>query len=93
MILTLQEIKDHLKIDGHDQDAEIKRLYAAAEDYVLRYIELSQFVNPVPASLKQAILIMIGDLNENREAAVVGATRTDNKTIYRLLDMHRTPGM
>lgn len=39
----------------------------------------------VPAAIKQAILLMVGDLFENREAAVVGAARTDNPTVDRLL--------
>lgn len=93
MVLTLQEIKDHLKIDGDEQNAELKRLYDAAEDYVLMYLgqtALPWDSNPCPASVKHALLLVIGDLNENREAAVTGTIHTDNPTVDRLLSFYRT---
>lgn len=92
MVLTLQDIKDHLKIDGDEQNSELKRLYDAAEDYVLKYLDrpsLPWDSNPCPASIKQALLLVIGDLNENREAAVTGTIHTDNPTVFRLLNFYR----
>lgn len=39
----------------------------------------------VPGRLKSAIKLMVGDLFENREASIVGATRVDNPTVDSLL--------
>ena len=43
----------------------------------------------VPAAIKSAILLTIGDLFENREGKVVGTIVTENKTVMRLLDQYR----
>lgn len=39
----------------------------------------------VPQAIRSAILLMVGDLFENREAAIVGQPRVDNPTVDRLL--------
>lgn len=39
----------------------------------------------VPQAIRSAILLIVGDLFENREAAVVGVSRADNPAVSRLL--------
>lgn len=39
----------------------------------------------VPAAIKQAILLMVGDMFENREGQITGTTVADNPTVDRLL--------
>lgn len=39
----------------------------------------------VPDRLKSAIKLIVGDMYENREAAIVGVSRTDNPTVARLI--------
>lgn len=97
-VLTLNEIKAHLRLDPDDasQDAQLTALGSAAEDYAAQYLgraipwndELGAPV-AVPASIKAALLLIIGDLYENREAALVGVARTDNPTVERLLHFYR----
>jgi len=43
----------------------------------------------VPAAVKAAMLILIGDMYENREAQIVGTIIQDNKTVMMLLNTYR----
>lgn len=45
----------------------------------------------VPAPIKQAMLLTIGDLYENREAQIVGTTISRNQTAEALLSLYRVP--
>lgn len=95
-ILTMDEAKAHLRIDGPDEDADTSLKLAAAEDAVIHHLNRplpwigdDDQPAPVPASVKVAILLMLGDLYANREAAIVGATHAVNPTVARLLDAYR----
>jgi uncharacterized phiE125 gp8 family phage protein len=43
----------------------------------------------VPAPLKAALLLVLGDLYQNREAQIVGTSVSDNATVKRLVDPFR----
>lgn len=99
MILSLAEIKDHLRLDGADDaqlDLQLERLELAAIDYASQYIGRSipwtcedGKVQPVPESVKQALLLLISDFFEHRENTVVGASVNDTEYIDRLLHFYR----
>lgn len=95
-VLTLTEIKAHLRIDGAEEDEHLTLLNSAAEDYTTQYMgraipwtDALGATVPVPFSVKAALLLIIGDLYENREGAVVGIARTDNPAVERLLHFYR----
>lgn len=44
---------------------------------------------PVPPDVKAAILLIIGDLYENREGQFVGVQVAENQTVQNLLHFHR----
>lgn len=95
-VLTLDEIKAHLRLDGDEENAQLTLLSEAAEDYAAQYLGrslpwLDELGAPVavPASVRAALLLITGDLYENREAAFVGVTRVDNPTVERLLHFYR----
>jgi len=44
---------------------------------------------PLPATLRAAILLLVGDMYANREAEIVGVSRTDNPTFDRLIWPYR----
>ncbi len=95
-VLTLDEIKSHLRLDGSEEDAHLTLLNDAAQDYASQHLNRAipwhddaGAEEPVPASVKAAILLTIGDLYENREGAFVGVSRVDNPTVLRLLNPYR----
>jgi hypothetical protein len=95
-VVTLDEAKAHLRVDGADDDADITLKLAAAEDDVSRYLgrpvpwtDADGVEVPVPAAVKAAILLVLGDLYANREVSVIDATYAENPTLKRLLSSYR----
>lgn len=95
-VVTMDEAKAHLRIDGTEEDADITLRLAAAEDAAAQYIDrplpwtdAAGLEVPVPASVKAAILLMLGDLYSNREGGVFGTIHTVNPTVERLLWPYR----
>jgi hypothetical protein len=69
-VLTLQETKDFLRLDGDDEDALVSSLIVTAKELtedVLRR-PLSDF-REVPDTVHQAMLILVGTLYEERQVA------------------------
>lgn len=68
MVVTLEEVKTYLRVDGDEEDMLITSFLITAEEMcegVLRYTldELTL----VPETVKQAVLYIISQLYENRE--------------------------
>jgi len=94
--VTLSEAKAHLRVDHDAEDDLISGLIDAAEDYVSRYLERplpwedeDGHPVPVPAAVRAAILLIVGDLYANREGRFVGTTQTDNPAVQMLLGPYR----
>ena len=97
-VLTLDEIKTHLRIELEDdsRNAELLSLEAAAVDHAAQFIgrsipwldELDAPVN-VPASVKAAIKLFIADLDQHRENTVVGVTYSSRQAAESLLHFYR----
>lgn len=69
MVLSLEEVKLYLKVDGDEDNTLITNLIGAAEELcqdILRF-PLTEFTE-VPETVKQALLYAIGNLYELREA-------------------------
>ena len=69
-MLTLQETKDFLRLDGDDEDALVSSLIVTAKELtegVLRR-KLTEFME-VPDTVHQAMLILVGTLYEERQVA------------------------
>jgi len=69
LVITLEEVKLYLKIDGDEDNTLITDLIYAAEELcqdILRF-PLTEFTD-VPETVKQALLFAIGNLYELREA-------------------------
>lgn len=78
MIVTLDQVKAHLRIDGTDEDAYLATLQAGAEAAVLNYLKIATVdalaVGSPPAvpeaatdAITAAVLIMCGYLYRNRD--------------------------
>lgn len=95
--LTLEEIKKHLNIDSEftDDDAYIESLGDVAEEIVSRHLnsdlELIAYDNEdkLPAPIKQACLLLIGDFYQNRENNVFTSVTELPHSYEYLLSMYR----
>lgn len=88
--VTLQEAKDHLRVDQDAEDTTITAYLEAAEEYVEEYTgQALEELAELPATLKAAILLLVADLYELRSAQVENPVY-QNKTLRRLLDFHVT---
>ena len=69
-MLTLQEAKEFLRVDGDDEDALISSLLVTAKDLtedVMRR-KLSDF-EEMPEPVRQAMLILVATLYEERQVS------------------------
>lgn len=81
MIVSLSEIKSHLRVDHSDSDSDLVLYLEAAEAHVANFLNRSllswgEHGSPVgspsvavPEPVRHAIKMIVGDLYENREAA------------------------
>lgn len=73
-IVSLPEVKAHLRLDSVDEDEYLLFLISAAIDYVQQYLgrSLDEFKDGlVPPSIKHAILLTVADFYENRTTLTV----------------------
>lgn len=87
-MLRPEEAIVHLRIDNDEEYEAIHALIAAAEASVVDYLGIKELPEKLPAPVRAAILLRVGDLYENREA------QTDrplhgNPTFERLLNPYR----
>ena len=92
-IVTLDEVKEHLRYDSDDNDPNRSIYIKAAENAVLTYVTDTFEHNEYPDVFKQSVLLMVGmfdtDLEPNKEPVI-----TDNylpAPVRALLYPYRTP--
>ena len=89
-MLTLAETKLHLRVDHSDEDALITALMDTATAACADYLNMAaaDLVVAVPAPVKSAALLLVGDLYSSREA--VGERQFyKNPTFENLLNPYR----
>ena len=95
MYLTLQQVKQHLIIDHCDDDIYLADLITVAENAVCRDLnlhslkEIEDCTGMLPASVIQAMLILIGTLYANRESVSYGNPSVVPHSYQYLLDLNR----
>lgn len=68
MIVTLQQLKDHLIIEHNADDLYLLDLLTVAEDAVMKRLNIAEWgENPHPTII-QSILIVASNLYNNRES-------------------------
>ena len=89
-MLTLNETKLHLRVDGNDEDPLILELMAAATETTANYLGLpvDQLTPASPSAIKSAALLMVADLFENRSSQVERPLY-QNAAYERLLSAYR----
>ncbi|SDF69690.1 Phage gp6-like head-tail connector protein [Onishia taeanensis] len=101
MLIPLSTIKTHLRLDpdpDSELDPELERLLAVAIDHASQYLgrsipwddpATSSSESILPASVEQALLILVAEYFENREQHVTGTIVQENPTVERLLHFYR----
>lgn len=87
-MLTLFETKLHLRVDHYDEDELILALIDTASAAVANHLNVTTVAEPVPAPVKAAALLLVGDLYANREAQT-DRPLTRNPTFENLLAPYR----
>jgi uncharacterized phage protein (predicted DNA packaging) len=69
-VLTLQETKEFLRVDGNEEDTLISSLIVTAQELIEEVLRrrLTDF-DEIPETIHQAMLIMVGTLYEERQVA------------------------
>ena len=81
-MLTLDYVKEFLRIDHNEEDGYISVLLLLAKELCENYLRTSLPI-PVPETVKQAQLLVISHFYENRSGTPIP------ETVYRLLDNYR----
>lgn len=95
MYISLDDIKRHLIIDHNDDDQYLADLETVAEDAVRRDLnlyslcEIEDETGMLPASVIQAMLLLIGTLYANRESISYGQAHPVPHSYQYLLDLTR----
>ncbi|MGE8638130.1 MAG: head-tail connector protein [Achromobacter sp.] len=86
----MEQAKLHVRVDMPDEDAAIQGMIDAATDAAADYLGLTtdELTAAMPAPVKAAILLQVGDLYENRERQGSEAYY-QNRTYERLLNPYR----
>lgn len=68
MIISLEEVKLYLRIDGDEEDALISNFINVSEDLVqgILRVQLSE-LDPLPEIMKQAVMYSVANMYEKRE--------------------------
>jgi uncharacterized phage protein (predicted DNA packaging) len=93
-VVTLAEVKLHLRITQNNEDSLLQLYIEAAEDYIRNFLNtgiLGFSDSPqtaTPSAIKAAALLTIADLYENREGAAEKEIK-ENPAVMRLLYPYR----
>jgi len=72
-VVEIAEVKTHLRIQNDLEDSALEIYIAAADEIICNYCNLDalptgESPDPVPASMRAAALLIVGDLYKNKEA-------------------------
>jgi len=81
-MLTIDEVKEFLRIDHNEEDGYISVLLLLAKELCENYLR-TDIIEPMPESVRQAQLLVISHFYENRTGEQVP------DAVYRLLDNYR----
>ena len=90
MSLTPLELaKAHLRGEHDSEDALIQVFIDSVEDSVNKYCDREEPFEAFPDAVQSAVLLIVGNLYENRESMTVGQEMHVNRTIAFLLDPYK----
>ena len=104
MLLTLDLIKQHCRIDSDDEDELLELYESAAQQHIENQLDRKLFASEVPddvanglvitPAIKQAMLMTIAHWYEHRESVVIGIVlREIEEGTWRLIQPYRIMGV
>ena len=90
-MVTLEEVKAHIKVENADEDSLISTYIAAAENHIRRYCG-QDFENELPAIVKVACLMIVAGMYEVRQSSLTTSGSTGfkaNALVYNYLEQYR----
>lgn len=72
-MITLEEAKEYCRVTFEDDDASITLMIEAAQNH-LESIGVDFTVEPLPAAIKQALLILVCHFYDNRDMEARGTS-------------------
>ena len=90
-MVTLEEAKDHMRVDGPGEDGLISTYIAAAENHIRRYCG-QDFEDELPAIVKVAALMIVAGMYEVRQSSLTTSGTTGfkvNPLVYSYLEQYR----
>ena len=90
MIVSIAEAKQHCHVDDDDSDAVFIGLIDSVNAHLCS-IGVDTTVDPLPADIKHAALLLIGHFFENREAEGSEPTYALRLGVDRLIAPYRSP--
>ena len=92
-IVTIDQVREHLRYDTEDNDPMLEMYIKAAENAVLNYVTDTFENNVYPDAVKHAVLLMVGMFDREREPSKESSI-IDNylpPSVRALLYPYRTP--
>ncbi|TLU75356.1 head-tail connector protein [Mannheimia varigena] len=105
MLINIELIKQHCRIDHDSEDELLKQYESAAKEYIESQLDRHLYSDNVPEddsngliakpAIKQAMLMTIAHWYEHRESVVVGSiTSTEiEEGVWRLIQPYRIMGV
>lgn len=104
MLLNIDLIKLHCRIDHDDENDLLKQYENAAKEYIESQLDRKLYKDQIPedvsnglelnTAIKQAMLMTIAHWYEHRESVVVGVTSKEiEEGIWRLIQPYRIIGV
>lgn len=91
-MITLELVKEHLRVDFDDEDTLITAYMSAAHAHILDYCDVDDIGDISEEIANAAMLLLVGDLYVNREAQN-DRKLFENETVNRLLSLQRKLSM
>ena len=90
MIVTVDEVKTHLRIEDDDEDMYLESLIAQAQAVAEDFCR-TQFSEAVPEPVRLAVLLMVGFYYENRDIPDMTTYKALRMAFDSLLYPYRDP--
>ena len=90
MIVTLEEVKTHLRIQHDEEDEYLEGLIAQAQSAIEDYTRV-EFTNDIPEPVRLAALLFVGFYYENRDIPDMTTYKAMRMAFESLLYPHRDP--